>query len=232
MYKSNPQDAEIRKSFGIRLKKIAKAKGWKYADVGNKINISASAVSDVFNGRYFPTLKTVFKLSDCFGLDYMELLKGVEKHIYPKGYKPSDNPNDLIDMYKYRLLVNEEYEKYKKEKQDFDRISYDELTIDIPKRNDLKDIPIYDNSMDAIGIRKGLFVTYKEWDGHVKSGDIYVMYIPKRNDTYIRRVWMYGEEVTKVILIPCSTSPNVPIMEHYIEDIEFLGTIHSIKHEL
>jgi transcriptional regulator with XRE-family HTH domain len=227
------EEETARKVFGARLKRLTELKGYRYNEIAQKINVSASSISDIFNGRYFPALTTVFKLASELNTEYVELLEGVEQYMCPKGLKLDKQSPDFINNY-YKA-IEKKYARYEEDRRiEGDIVIRHEVTkgineLTVISKDELNDLSIDDDFMAAIGIRKGMTVSYKIYEGDFKNGGIYVVYLHESNVKLIRRIWEYDD---KLILIPCSADPNLPIVEHHKNKVEILGTVQRVNYDI
>ena len=67
------QDEDIRKAFGLRLKKLRKQKGWTQKELANQIDIRFAQLNKYECGMHIPPIEKLVQLSDILGvtLDYL-----------------------------------------------------------------------------------------------------------------------------------------------------------------
>lgn len=81
------------KTLGERLLRARKAKRWSQTQLGNKVGVTRSAVSQWEKGHLLPTQRRFEKLSEHFGvsLDWLQKGKGPEPDL-----KPNDDTTKLL----------------------------------------------------------------------------------------------------------------------------------------
>lgn len=67
------QDEDIRKAFGMRLKKLRKQKGWTQKELANQIDIRFAQLNKYECGMHIPPIEKLVQLGDVLGvtLDYL-----------------------------------------------------------------------------------------------------------------------------------------------------------------
>ena len=66
-------------TMGERIKELRKGAGMTQEELGNKIGVSAQAVSKWESGISDPSTANLFALADLFGVPADEMLRGVQK---------------------------------------------------------------------------------------------------------------------------------------------------------
>ena len=214
---------EAKKEIGKRIKSLIKSKRYSYKEVSESSGISYSYLSDVTNGKYLPSVDTVYKISSLLGINVKELLHGLEYWIKPKGLS-FDNleltDNDYIVYYDllYKETKNIEYSMDNKEERDTNKSNI-KLT--------LHSVVVEDNSMELVGILKGSTITVKKGDGdknvEIESEKIY--HIKYNNKLLTRKVFDCGDYL---ILIPFSNDSKFYIEKVKREDLEAIWLVSSV----
>ncbi len=67
------QNEDVRKAFGLRLKKLRKQKGWTQKELANKIDIRFSQLNKYECGMHIPPIEKLIQLGNSFRvtLDYL-----------------------------------------------------------------------------------------------------------------------------------------------------------------
>lgn len=65
--------------FGEKLKKERMDKGWSQEELAEKLFVSRQSVSKWENGQNYPSIETIIKVSDLFGVTIDELLRSDEE---------------------------------------------------------------------------------------------------------------------------------------------------------
>ena len=93
-------------NINLLLKKYRKRAKKTQKEIAQVLNISRSTYSYYESGKILPDLKTVFKLSKIFGINYTELLVHEEKHIAADfGHKnaelsPVKTEEKMVDIFR------------------------------------------------------------------------------------------------------------------------------------
>lgn len=78
---------------GATLRALRKKHKYTLADVGERVELSVSFLSDIERGRTRPSLETLTKLAGCYEISINELLGGVDaetleqRRVYPPGFE-------------------------------------------------------------------------------------------------------------------------------------------------
>ncbi|MFD0590928.1 helix-turn-helix domain-containing protein [Paenibacillus sp. GCM10027627] len=65
--------------FGEKLKNERKNKGWSQEELAEKLFVSRQSISKWENGQNYPSIETIIKVSDLFGMTIDELLRSDEE---------------------------------------------------------------------------------------------------------------------------------------------------------
>jgi len=65
--------------FGEKLKNERKNKGWSQDELAEKLYVSRQSISKWENGQNYPSIETIIKVSDLFGVTIDELLRSDEE---------------------------------------------------------------------------------------------------------------------------------------------------------
>lgn len=65
---------QIKKQVGVLIQNQRKSKGLRQEDLAAKSGLSRSYICDIENGRYAPSVETLFKISGALGVQAVELL--------------------------------------------------------------------------------------------------------------------------------------------------------------
>lgn len=61
----------------VKLKHLRKQRGLTLTDVSERVGLSISTLSDLENGRIYPSLKTLLKLAACYQISMVNLFEDV-----------------------------------------------------------------------------------------------------------------------------------------------------------
>ena len=65
--------------FGEKLKNERKIKGWSQEELAEKLYVSRQSISKWENGQNYPSIETIIKVSDLFGVTIDEMLRSDEQ---------------------------------------------------------------------------------------------------------------------------------------------------------
>lgn len=65
--------------FGEKIKSERKRRGWSQEELAEKLYVSRQSVSKWENGQHYPSIETIIKTSDLFGITIDELLRSDEE---------------------------------------------------------------------------------------------------------------------------------------------------------
>ena len=183
---------------------------------------SKQYISDLLNGKKMPSLETVFLISRALNRDFKELLSGLEDHIKPKGYSIVDFTFD--EQVRYYIAIQNEWSRFLSEQEELNAgITYPN-SISLIK---IKEMKLYDKSMEGVGLVKGSSIRYTPLNEEVKNGRVYIV---RHNDKLIaRRVWLVDDEV---ILIPCDNDLTYDIIQANKNEVVFEGVPTGISYSL
>jgi transcriptional regulator with XRE-family HTH domain len=91
---------------GERLKDLRESRGWKQRNVGDKLNVSRSAISKFENGKQIPSIDILKQYEQLFQVEpghlVSELIGGTtSKENKPAYYvRKADDSHDLDELYK------------------------------------------------------------------------------------------------------------------------------------
>jgi len=77
------QNEDIRKAFGLRLKKLRKQKDWTQKELANKIDIRFAQLNKYECGMHIPPIEKLIRLGDILGVTLDYLIMGNRDQIQP-----------------------------------------------------------------------------------------------------------------------------------------------------
>lgn len=175
--------------------------------------ISTSYVASILRAEKTPSLGYVFLLSEALGIYVPELIVGLERFIKPKNYIVKDRTDQ--EKARYELAIQYEWERFISNTARSKNVSYDEKDLGVNRPEELM---IYDNSMEALGIKKGSTVIYSFLRDEPIIGNIYIA--RSKGKLVLRRLWSHGDYY---ILIPCSNDLSYEVDVVHREDSEIIG---------
>lgn len=188
-------------------------------ELSRRAGISPSYVDNMMAGNNIPSLNIFFKISTALERDPLQMIKGLERFIVPKNF--SVETGDSIEEVNYLKIVKMDLDKYLS-------------TIELDKKDKIKLIPtdefyieVEDNSMEALGLKKGSTVFWKEHSATPINGRLYVIKLD--NQKIIRKVWIIKD---RIILIPCALSLDYEIEEYPKTKVEIIGVPITVKRML
>jgi len=181
--------------------------------LAEETGISTSYVASILRAEKTPSLGYVFLLSEALGAYVPELIIGLEKYIKPKNYIVKDDSEQ--ERLRYELAIQYEWERFISSNPRPTRIKNDEEDLGVDRPEELF---IYDNSMEALGIRKGSVVLYSFYKGEPENGNIYVARLDGK--LALRRLWVWGDYF---IWMPCSNDLSYGVEIIHREDIGTIG---------
>jgi transcriptional regulator with XRE-family HTH domain len=214
--------SEARNILSMRLRKYLENNDniRSVQELSNATGISPSYTAALLRGEKTPSLEYLFILSNELGAYVPEVILGLELYIKPRGYKISNLSPEEEERY-YRT-VEAEWKRF------LDKVSHGgrpEPARSTMSVSDIHETLLYDKSMEALGMRKGSLVSWKEIDENIEAGKIYM--VRYNNRIIPRRIWLEGDWV---ILIPCSTSIDFEVVSVHREDLDIVGIPIGVSH--
>jgi transcriptional regulator with XRE-family HTH domain len=78
-------ETQILRQLAVRIKMLREARGWTQEQLAERAAIQRSYLGDLELGRRNPSVRTLVKVSNAFGIDVSELLEGSRKERTARG---------------------------------------------------------------------------------------------------------------------------------------------------
>ncbi|HNX36820.1 MAG TPA: S24 family peptidase [Candidatus Cloacimonadota bacterium] len=139
---------------GERIRQLRKALKLSQTELGEKLEINASAISQMESNRTRPSLDTMFLLSKNYGVNLHWLITGEGEMFLDKEFRHLDPANSKLNQ--LQMLLNDQLNSIIEAKQNLN----DEDVIDIPVTGEIAAGPPVETTgetLEVVSVRRSMF---------------------------------------------------------------------------